>query len=111
MGDKGVVGPNGAKGSAGMAGPSGDRGNTNFAVTDPNRRCIIILNNDDVCFQDRINKNKHYSFWVNSHIKTFRHRDVQPESSIIVKRNKHKICYIFSTTQNILRIRLRKLSK
>ena len=61
MGDKGVVGPNGAKGSAGMAGPSGDRGNTNFAVTDPHRRCIIILNNDDVCFQDRINKNKHYS--------------------------------------------------
>ena len=40
-GDKGVVGPDGTKGSEGMAGPSGDRGNTNFAVIDPHRRCII----------------------------------------------------------------------
>ena len=63
MGDKGVVGPDGEKGSAGMTGPSGDRGNINFAVTDPYRRCNIILNNDDFCFQVSINKNKHYSLY------------------------------------------------
>ena len=63
MGDKGVVGPSGEKGSAGMAGPSGDRGNTNVAVTDPHRRCIILLKN---CFQNRINKNKHFSLYHGS---------------------------------------------
>ena len=63
MGDKGVVCPDGAKGSEGMAGPSGDRGNIDFAVTYPHRRCIIILNNDDVWFQNRINKNKHCSLY------------------------------------------------
>ena len=30
-----------------------------------------------------------------SYIKIFRHRDVQPESSIIVKRNKHRFVIYF----------------
>ena len=45
MGDQGVVGPSGTKGSVGMVGASGDQGNKYYAVTDPHRRVIIILNN------------------------------------------------------------------